>query len=57
MGRQYYRHCKIVHDKADVTIRDRRAQLEQENDSRLDSRKGKYLDFLDILLKAKVCFK
>ncbi|XP_072030424.1 cytochrome P450 4A24-like [Amphiura filiformis] len=53
MGRKYYGHCKIVHDKADATIRERRAELERMKKGGLDSRKGKYLDFLDILLKAK----
>ncbi|XP_072040874.1 cytochrome P450 4F6-like [Amphiura filiformis] len=52
MGRKYNSHCKIVHNHADAAIRERRAQLQRMEKGGSVDRKGKYVDFLDLLLKA-----
>ena len=62
-GRQFANHCRRVHEMAETTIRNRRFELamseqsstnKSEDDDNVGRKRG-YLDFLDILLKARVC--
>ena len=61
-GRQNFKHIKRVHDKAEETIKTRRQELEQRNlrqsekQERMFERKRRYLDFLDVLLEARVSY-
>ena len=48
-GRKYRRACKIAHDYSEMVIKERRNALKE---TRGNSGKRKYLDFLDILLTA-----
>ncbi|XP_072030463.1 cytochrome P450 4F3-like [Amphiura filiformis] len=61
-GRQFFKHCKRVHDMAETTIKERRQELARlgklsENNDGEDKmgKKRIYLDFLDVLLQARVC--
>ena len=59
-GRRFFKHVKRVHEKAEETIKGRRQELERQNHKQgekqegLLERKRKYLDFLDVLLEARV---
>ena len=61
-GRQNLKHIKRVHDKAEETIKTRRQELERQNqrqsgiEERMLARKRRYLDFLDVLLEARVSY-
>ena len=61
-GRRFFKHVKRVHDKAEETIKGRRQELERQNQREsgkqegMFERKRKYLDFLDVLLEARVRF-
>ena len=55
MGRRFKKQCQIVHEKAESTIRERRKELARTESFRQTGRK--YLDFLDILIEAKVSWK
>ena len=52
-GRRFYKLCKIVHEKSTETIRKRRQQIKDAG-AGVKGHGGKYLDFLDILLAARV---
>ena len=56
---RFRRACQTAHKFSMNTIRDRRAALEKNKQAggggEQRRSKGKYLDFLDILLEAKVC--
>ena len=59
-GREFKKYCNLVHDYSDMVIANRKKELGISNDGaqlsevELRSRKkGKYLDFLDILLIAQ----
>ena len=56
-GRQYKKLCKFVHDHSRMVIRERKKELElgkEEQESQVKAkRKGRYLDFLDILLTSR----
>ncbi|XP_019625419.1 PREDICTED: cytochrome P450 4F4-like [Branchiostoma belcheri] len=53
-GRRFYKACDVVHNFSENVIRERKAQLAEAKESDLPRRrKGKCLDFLDILLEAR----
>ena len=58
-GRKYRKLCRSVHDHSRMVIQERKKELELEKDERalsesqVKAKKGKYLDFLDILLTAR----
>ena len=52
MGRRFKKQCQIVHEKAEATIRERKKTLAAKESFRQSGRK--YLDFVDILIEAKV---
>ncbi len=60
IGRRFLRQCKIVHEKAEATIKERKQELAarklRSDESPTSKRKRKYLDFLDILIEAKVLY-
>lgn len=51
-GREMRRCCKVVHDHSEKVIRERKRALSSKTDNEEPGSK-KYLDFLDILLKAR----
>ena len=60
-GRRFFQHVKRVHEKAETTIKDRRrelARLAENKDEDIqeegNGRKRRHLDFLDVLLQARV---
>ena len=58
-GRQFFRHVKRVHAKAEETIKHRKRELVQHNQRKSEKQgeteqQRKYLDFLDVLLQARV---
>ena len=56
-GRRFRKACDLVHNFTDAVIRERRRTLSSQNlDEFLKSKtKSKTLDFIDVLLLAKVC--
>lgn len=56
-GRRFRKACDLVHNFTDAVIRERRHTLSSQNhDEFLKSKtKSKTLDFIDVLLLAKVC--
>ena len=61
IGRRFLRQCKIVHEKAEAIIKERKQELaarklspDESLETPASGRKRRYLDFLDILIEAKV---
>ncbi|CAH1233437.1 CYP4F2 [Branchiostoma lanceolatum] len=53
-GRRFYKACDVIHNFSENVIRERKAQLAEVKKSDFPRRrKGKCLDFLDILLEAR----
>ncbi|XP_072031381.1 cytochrome P450 4F4-like isoform X1 [Amphiura filiformis] len=55
-GRQFFKHCRRVHEKAEEFIRNRRNELARlaKNDKEDQAgKKRRYLDFLDVLIQAR----
>ena len=59
-GRRFFNHVKRVHEKAEATIKDRRRELARLAENKEDiqeegsGKKRRHLDFLDVLLQARV---
>ncbi|XP_019648008.1 PREDICTED: phylloquinone omega-hydroxylase CYP4F2-like [Branchiostoma belcheri] len=52
-GRRYRKACKLVHEYAERIIAERQETLKQRGTDEKTTKDKKYLDFLDILLKAR----